>query len=93
MVIDYSKEAPLSVAVSKTFDGKNPCDLCHMVKRGQENESKQDATKVKTKLEFWLAEHGVDFQNQENVFAQFLPLQNSFPGRTDSPPIPPPKLS
>ena len=93
MVIDYSKDAPLSVAVAKTFDGKNPCNLCHLVKRGQESEQKQDATKVKTKLEFWMLERAVDFQNQEGAFQQFASLQNTFAGRMESPPIPPPRLS
>ena len=93
MVIDYSKDAPLSVAVAKTFDGKNPCNLCHLVKRGQESEQKQEASKVKTKLEYWMLERIVEFQNQESAFQQFVSLQNSFAGRMESPPIPPPRFA
>jgi hypothetical protein len=91
MVIDYSKDAPLSVAVSKTFDGKNPCNLCHLVKRGQESEQKQEATKVKTKLDFCILARSIEFQIQAGASQQFLSLQNSFAGHVESPPIPPPR--
>ncbi len=42
MVIKYSRDAPLAVAVAKTFDGAHPCSLCHMVKKGKASEKKSD---------------------------------------------------
>src|SRR5687767_2464326 len=91
MVVDYSKDAPLSVAVSKTFDGKNPCNLCHLVKRGQETEKEHEAIKVKTKLDFWMLARVVDFQNEESISEQIFPAVNFFAGRHESPAIPPPR--
>jgi hypothetical protein len=91
MVIDYSKDAPISVAVSKTFDGKHPCNFCHMVKRGQESEKKQDAIKVKTKVDCWMLARAVSLPEADLVREPF-PSPISLSGtRCESPPVPPPR--
>lgn len=38
MVIEYSRTAPLSRAISMTFDGRHPCPLCLAVQRGRQAE-------------------------------------------------------
>ena len=93
MVIDYSKDAPLSVAVEKTFDGKHPCHLCKIVKHGKETEQKQDASKLKLKVDSWLLERGVAFESaplapQQISFAEIL-----FNTRGETPPVPPPRFA
>ena len=35
MVINYSQNAPLTVALQKTFDGAHPCKLCKVVEEGR----------------------------------------------------------
>ena len=41
MIVDYSAETSFSSSISKTFDGKNQCELCRFVEAGQ----KQDQEK------------------------------------------------
>jgi hypothetical protein len=93
MVIDYSKEAPISIAVSKTFDGKHPCNLCKLVKSGKASEKRQEAIKVKSKIDFWMPLQS--FIDPSLDFAQidFIAFDSSFKTRGDRPPVPPPRLS
>lgn len=55
MVIDYSQQAPLSVAIEKTFDGAHPCGLCEKVTQGRQDEQKNDAVRLVVKFEAVLA--------------------------------------
>lgn len=41
MIISYSRDASLSEAVSKTFDGEHPCAMCKMIKKGRADEKEQ----------------------------------------------------
>jgi len=41
MIISYSRDASLSEAVSKTFDGEHPCAMCKMIKKGRADEQEQ----------------------------------------------------
>ncbi|HHY84591.1 MAG TPA: hypothetical protein GYA07_03515 [Verrucomicrobia bacterium] len=90
MIIDHSREAPLSVALQKTFSGDNPCSLCKAVEAGKKSEKEKKATQTESKLDFCL---------QPVSFALFSTA--SFPQPTsgpdsdcawlDSPPVPPPR--
>lgn len=51
MAINYSRECPVSEALSKTFDGKHLCKLCKLVRDGKQSESKSE-TKVDLKRDF-----------------------------------------
>jgi hypothetical protein len=91
MVVQYSQEAPIEVAVAKTFDGKHPCKICKFVKEGKESEEKGPTLKEKTKLDFWLPvgevaltlpAHEQDFGISQRVF---------FNSRSEAPPLPPPR--
>ena len=93
MVVDYSKDAPLSVAVQKTFDGKHPCNLCKLVNRGKQSEQKQEAIKAKFKMDFWVAPHEICLATDRLAWEKFVPFENFFHGRGDSPPVPPPRFS
>jgi hypothetical protein len=91
MVIDYSKDAPISVAVSKTFDGKHPCKLCKIVRHGQETEKKQDAIKVKTKPDVWLVAGAISLPNADLIREPFPSVTLLSRSRGESPPVPPPR--
>ena len=93
MVIDYSKDAPLSVAVEKTFDGKHPCHLCKIVKNGKETEQKQDASKLKLKSESWLLARGFVFESAPVAHQQISFAKIFFDTRGDTPPVPPPRFA
>ena len=41
MIVSYSKQDGFEKAISKTFDGKHPCNLCKMVSTGKKAEKKQ----------------------------------------------------
>jgi len=93
MVIDFSKDAPLAAAIEKAFDGKHPCNLCHIVKRGKETEQKQNAIKPKLKPDSWLLARAVTFESpspfvEHTAFAEFFlrPLK-------EPPPVPPPRAA
>lgn len=93
MVVDYWKDAPISVAVQKTFDGKHPCKLCKLVNRGKQSEQKQNAIKGKFKMDLWVAPREICLTTQMFASQSFVPFENFFPGRGDSPPVPPPRFS
>jgi hypothetical protein len=93
MLVDYSKDAPLSVAVRKTFDGKHPCSLCKIVKHGQETEQKQDSTNLKVKPDSWLLAGAFDFQVAQSSAAPILSAQHIIQPRAESPPVPPPRFA
>jgi hypothetical protein len=93
MVIDYSKDAPISVAVSKTFDGKHPCNLCKIVKHGQETEKKQDAIKIKTKPDVWLLASAVTLPDTDLVQEPYLALVCISSSIAETPPLPPPRTA
>lgn len=93
MVIDYSKAAPVLVAVSKTFDGKHPCKLCKLVKKGKASDSKREAIKVKTKIDFWMPLREADAPTLDVVSSAFFAPASAFHSRSDSPPVPPPRFS
>jgi hypothetical protein len=93
MVIDYSKDAPISIAVEKTFDGKHPCNICTLVQRGKQTEEKREAIKTKHKLDLWVAFAETSLPNLALVRADFVPVISFFHGRGDSPPVPPPRFA
>jgi len=91
MVMDFSQDAPLSVAVAKTLDGKHPCKLCKFVQHGKATEKKQDAIKSKIKIDQWMPANEAllaffDFDDSSN-----FPAIISSAGRSEDPPVPPPR--
>jgi hypothetical protein len=42
MIVKYSKQQSLRVAIAQTFDGDHPCSLCHAVNNGKNSEKKSD---------------------------------------------------
>ena len=93
MVIDFSKTAPLSVAVEKTFDGKHPCNLCKIVKHGQESEQKQDAIKEKIKTDSWLLAAAVTFESPQPCVERTSYIQPILLPLSEAPPLPPPRAA
>lgn len=43
MFVSHTQQGSLVEALSKTFDGEHPCALCKAVKRGHEEQQKQDS--------------------------------------------------
>ena len=43
MFVSYSQQGSFVEALSKTLDGEHPCALCKVVKRGHEEQKKQES--------------------------------------------------
>lgn len=93
MVVSFSKDASLDIAVSKTFDGKHLCNICKLVKKGKESEQNRDAIKVKTKLDYWVSGRAIALALP--VLSPELSFASKFSLRSwlDGPPSPPPRLA
>jgi len=83
----------MAAAVSKTFDGAHPCGICKFVKHGMETEGKRDAAKVKTKIDFWMPAQGLALKLSQEFSTEQTSFDPTLTHRTDSPPVPPPRLS
>jgi len=90
MTVAYSQSVPVKEALTKTFDGQHPCDLCHLVASGKEQEREKDQQKATTtRLELFFEAISVEMISPERKS-----LIVSAPGhcsdRTDVPLLPPP---
>ena len=92
MIVRHALAAPLSQAVSKTFDGKHPCALCKFIKSGRAEEEKQERKQVKPAFKLEL---GPIWQATAFTLAQShlrIPAPDLVGGsRTDQPPKPRPR--
>ena len=92
MIVSYSQRAPLTEAISMTFDGEHPCKLCIAVKEGKKAEKKQSFVKFEVKLDFLCAEAAclvppslpLTLLSPESTFAS---------ARCEAPPGPPPRFA
>jgi hypothetical protein len=92
MMVSYSEDAPLSIALEKTFDGKHPCNLCMLVQEGKKAEKKQDLLEIRTRLDFWFAQAPSLINPPPLLFV--LPAgPDSARVRAEAPPTPPPRLT
>jgi hypothetical protein len=60
MLVEFSKQDSLSIAMAKTFDGKHPCPMCLMIREGRQQEERQhkDASLIKTeKMQDFILDH------------------------------------
>jgi hypothetical protein len=57
MLIDYSQQGTLLTALDKTFNGQNPCALCHKVREGtaadQKTQKESSGEKPRPVDAFW----------------------------------------
>lgn len=90
MVINYSREASFSVAIQRTFDGRNACRLCTAVRVGQSSAQKTVLMKFETKLDFPVVRNAVRVDPLLGAETAPVPFLTA-PHRVDSPPTPPPR--
>src|ERR1700729_2601426 len=53
MIVDYSRNAALTEAVEKTFDGRHPCRICTEIQKGQRSERTHDTLQLVKKIELF----------------------------------------
>ena len=93
MTMDFAQTESLGVALSKTFDGQHPCNLCKVVRAGKQAEQKQPLLKVETKLDLLLARNPVLAVAPSRVNWLLPDFSASASLRTHSPPVPPPRAA
>jgi hypothetical protein len=90
MVIDNSKSEGVETGITKTFDGKHPCQLCLSIAKNKEKEGKQTVNVSAAKFYFiyqspqWVLTPPAVFGELE---VSLYPLN----GATLKPPVPPPR--
>jgi hypothetical protein len=94
MLVNRSQTMGFAAAVQTTFDGDHPCEMCHAVTEGTENERTLDGILPKGAKLF----EGSMLQPSGTVIPE--PVSESFsyfpdglstaPARADAPPTPPP---
>jgi len=90
MLFNYSHRSTLSEAVTKTFSGKHPCQLCKLVRAGKNAEKKQEIVKLETKLDFSVVT-GTAWLFPPRPCRQFVVSDTSFHARLEAPLTPPPR--
>jgi hypothetical protein len=89
MLVENSKHAPLSQAISRTFDGAHPCSLCHLVRTGKNSEKKSDL-QATTKIDLLCTTRAFPLRPRFSNF-DYLVHDFSFSKLEHSPPVPPPR--
>ena len=92
MIVDYSKTAPLTEAVQKTFDGQHPCNICKGIQKSQQSEKKRNALELAKKIELF------DQQIANRVFppevSSLLTISDNYSeARSRAPTAPPPRAA
>ncbi|MEO6054724.1 MAG: hypothetical protein ABIP97_11985 [Chthoniobacterales bacterium] len=92
MLVTYSQDASLKVALGKTFDGEHPCGMCLDIKEGQQKEEKAPATlKVEKKVEVFVLAASAILKKPEGKDFCYHSQRSEFPVRMDAPPVPVPR--
>lgn len=94
MAIDYSQRYGWSEGLSRTFDGKNPCGLCHSITETKREQSQQHSA---TLTERWqplgptVSLTQLPPPRESDALAGFPEFSRSAPTRVDRPALPPPR--
>src|ERR1700734_314360 len=90
MLADNLCKQSVTEAVTETFDGNHPCDLCKAIAAGKQSEKKTEFSSQSQKLEFPPVKE--NFVSIAPSQFQFLPLENSFAkSLAQKPPLQPPR--
>jgi hypothetical protein len=90
MLLDHSKQQPLGVAISQTFDGNHPCSLCHAVSAGKHSEKKSDVQSSTLKIDIICSIQAVRLL-PPFVRLDYATKSLSFSESNQSPLVPPPR--
>lgn len=91
MIYDYSQVVPLTEAVSMTFSGKYPCEICKAIADKKQSEQSRVIAIEKYEKKFF-PPLSVEIVELEPSLLHYPAYSISFRMRTESPPTPPPRL-
>jgi hypothetical protein len=92
MLVKYSEAEGVEAGISKTFDGKHPCDLCVRIAKNTQTEKKQGSQLDAAKIYLFTQAQSWTLQPPDS--ARCLRSKIAFlVGCDSSPPVPPPRAS
>lgn len=93
MFLKQVQSLPVSVALTNTFDGDHACDWCRVVREGRAEEKSRQETRWMMKLEGVLPPLcQVPVHGQETRDSGMPPVSMVWASRSESPPLPPPRV-
>jgi hypothetical protein len=92
MLVKYSESDGVEVGISKTFDGKHPCDLCLSIAKKKQTENKEGAQLDAAKI-YLLASAERWTLHAPRFSWSLTTTPVSLSGSSKIPPVPPPRLS
>jgi hypothetical protein len=94
MLVNFSHQAPLSIAVAHTFDGDHPCALCKVVDQSKKQEDKKPLLKQEAKMEIALPTRVTVSEPAGNDLEFRVTPYSRVPGDwTPAVPVRPPRLA
>lgn len=90
MLYDYSQMVPFTEAVSMTFSGKYPCEICKALAEKKQAETDKFCSLDKFEKKFF-PPIVLALARPNATPISYLDIVNIFSDRTDSPPTPPPR--
>ena len=91
MLVANVWHTPLTEAVAKTFDGKHPCNLCHVVAEGNKSEKKSEVLPMVAKIDLICTTRAVNWMPPW-VSYEYPPMKFVIAELSQVPPVPPPRL-
>ncbi|MFO1500111.1 MAG: hypothetical protein U1G07_17265 [Verrucomicrobiota bacterium] len=93
MFASFAQTGTVHEALVKTFDGSHPCSMCKFVKNAKHGEKKEQSINPDGKLNLMLTV-SLSSLNPPTAYTWLLPLRdNTWLGRTEAPPLPPPRAA
>jgi hypothetical protein len=92
MLLKNSRQFSLTEAVSRTFDGEHPCELCKHIARAQHEPVKKAATASVIRADLFPPSPTASF-TRDFTLLQYRDLSPLAVSRAEAPPSPPPRLS
>lgn len=90
MVVQYSAEAPIAVALLRTFDGKHPCQICEVVQTGA-NAEREQSDRFSPEKQDVLFQSCCVVVNHPDLPVPVYPLSAFSSSSATAPPKPPPR--
>jgi hypothetical protein len=90
MFVNNMQHGSLCEAITKTFDGAHPCNLCHAVALGKKSEKKSEPIQAVAKMDLICTTRTVALWFPAAPY-EYAPASFSFPERDLAPPAPPPR--
>jgi len=92
MLVKYSEAEGVEGGITKTFDGKHPCDLCLSIAKNKQTEKKQSSQLEAAKIYLVAPAQRLTLQPPHYSWRLRTTIASLF-GCNTSPPVPPPRVS